>query len=204
MISTLPHSMFTEGCMFHEEHLPQIKVCSNVLSMFFCVFMCFRKRHKYMYVERESNEQLKKFSEQQTKRQTTEERLVHPGREKETKWNIRFGVSLMTQDPHGTEGKSRSQRDMMNSETDNLKPQHSQSTDTHIHTESWKKNYLRNYLHSSVFYFSISARFSCFFLWLRHHTMVSIPRSTSTCTPALCVLNMSGWLWHIKPTQYTV
>lgn len=38
MISTLPHSMFTEGCMFHEEHLPQMQVCSNVLC--FSAFLC--------------------------------------------------------------------------------------------------------------------------------------------------------------------
>lgn len=116
----------------------QLHLFKCLLYVFLHIYVFEEETHICM--QRVSNEQLKKNSvsgkekDKHTKRDWCIQEEKKRQRDK-VKYQI-LCLSLMTQDPHGREGKPRSQRDMKNSETDNLKPQHSQSTDTHIHTES--------------------------------------------------------------------
>lgn len=139
------HSMSTERCMFYEQQFPQ-------MQLHLYVWERDTHTHTHTYAERVSNEQIFVLNPARglRKRQKYKERLVYPGRGDKVKYQI-LCLSLMTQDPHGREGKPRSERDMMNPETDNLKPPNSQPT----HTHRVMKTCLRNQLHSSETTFSV-------------------------------------------------
>lgn len=128
----------------------------------------------------------------------------------------------MTLDPHGREPSAV--RDMMNPKKDNLKPPHSQIT----HTCS-QKNIAEINCSASLFvmilnrWFSLCLYFSCSlprcFLSVSHFSLLSGPAlyaahhhhfqyvqyltmNSPTCSPAVTMDNLSGWLWQIKPHRY--
>lgn len=109
-------------------------------------------------------------------------------------------LSLMAQDPHGRERKPRSEQDMMNPETDNLRPPHSQPTHTYIHRNKKIKNsqkltaQLRNQNCGFLSACVSCCHCICLFLCLCQHTMwhQCLIVDLQTCSPAVRVHNMSG------------